>query len=113
MVKETGKCNISVLSTDAVFETFKHFGFQSGRDVDKFADYPKEYYSMSSSRTSTIAFTNATLSYGLQIASSGLEEASKKNPAIASGVNCYAGSLTNKNVADALGIEFKALEEII
>ena len=46
MVKETGKCNVSVLSTDAVFETFKHFGFQSGRDVDKFADYPKEYYGM-------------------------------------------------------------------
>lgn len=64
-------------------------------------------------RTSTIALTNATLSYGLQIASSGLEEASKKNPAIASGVNCYAGSLTNKNVADALGIEFKALDEMI
>ena len=36
MVKETGLCNISVLSTDASFDIFKHFGFQSGRDVDKF-----------------------------------------------------------------------------
>ena len=60
-------------------------------------------------RTSTIALTNATLSYGLQIAGLGLEEACKKNPAIAAGVNCYDGALTNKNVADALGYEFKPL----
>ena len=33
---ETGRCNISVISTDAEFELFKHFGFRSGRDVDKF-----------------------------------------------------------------------------
>ena len=44
MVKETGKCNVSVISEAASFELFKHFGFQSGRDVDKFADYPVENY---------------------------------------------------------------------
>ncbi len=44
MLKETGACNISVISQDATFDLFKHFGFQSGRDVDKFADYPKENY---------------------------------------------------------------------
>lgn len=37
MVKETGVCNISVISKDASFELFKHFGFQSGRNVDKFS----------------------------------------------------------------------------
>jgi flavin reductase (DIM6/NTAB) family NADH-FMN oxidoreductase RutF len=36
MVKETGMCNISVLSTEATFYIFKYFGFQSGRDVNKF-----------------------------------------------------------------------------
>ena len=39
MLRETGKCNISVIGHDAKFELFKHFGFQSGRDVDKFADF--------------------------------------------------------------------------
>lgn len=39
MVMKTKKCNISVISEQADFELFKHFGFQSGRDVDKFADY--------------------------------------------------------------------------
>lgn len=33
MVKETGACNISVISKDASFELFKHFGFQSGRMI--------------------------------------------------------------------------------
>ena len=40
MVLETGEFNISVLSQDAVFWVFQHYGFQSGRDVDKFADVP-------------------------------------------------------------------------
>lgn len=44
MVKEIGQCNISVISQDASFDLFKHFGFQSGRDVDKFADYPESNY---------------------------------------------------------------------
>ncbi len=37
MIKETGLCNISVISKDAAFAMFKHFGFQSGRNVDKFS----------------------------------------------------------------------------
>ena len=39
MIAETGMFTVSVISEDADFELFKHFGFQSGRDVDKFADY--------------------------------------------------------------------------
>lgn len=39
MIMETKKCNISVISEEADFELFKHFGFQSGRDVDKFAGF--------------------------------------------------------------------------
>ncbi|MCR5789536.1 MAG: flavin reductase [Lachnospiraceae bacterium] len=35
-VKKTGIFTISVISEAADFELFKHFGFQSGRDVDKF-----------------------------------------------------------------------------
>ena len=39
MVKDTKKFNVSILSEKASFDVFKHFGFQSGKDVDKFADY--------------------------------------------------------------------------
>ena len=38
MILKTGKFNVSILSEEAKFDTFKHFGFQSGRDVDKFAE---------------------------------------------------------------------------
>ena len=35
MIKRTGVFNVSVLSEKSKFETFKHWGFQSGKDVDK------------------------------------------------------------------------------
>ncbi|MBO4787972.1 MAG: alanine dehydrogenase [Lachnospiraceae bacterium] len=64
-------------------------------------------------RTSTIALTNATLRYGLQIAEAGLEEACKKSAVICTGVNCYDGKLTNKNVAEAHGYEYTDLKSLI
>ncbi len=58
-------------------------------------------------RTSTIALTNATLSYGLQIAGKGLEQACKENEVIYSAINTYDGKLTCKNVADSFeGYEY-------
>ncbi len=39
LVKQSGKFNISILSEKADFETFRHFGFQSGREADKFSGY--------------------------------------------------------------------------
>ena len=38
MILKTGMFNVSVLSNDAPFAMFQHYGFQSGRNVDKFAD---------------------------------------------------------------------------
>lgn len=39
LIEKSGKFNLSILSEAASFDTFRHFGFQSGRDVDKFASY--------------------------------------------------------------------------
>ncbi|MBR2823070.1 MAG: alanine dehydrogenase [Clostridia bacterium] len=64
-------------------------------------------------RTSTIALTNATLKYGLQIAEAGLEAACGKSEAIKTGVNCYLGKLTNRNVALAHGYEYTDLKDLI
>ena len=36
VIKQSGVMNVNCLSTDAPFSVFKHFGFQSGRAVDKF-----------------------------------------------------------------------------
>lgn len=51
-------------------------------------------------RTSTIALTNATLRYGLQIAEHGLEEACRRNPVIYSAVNTWDGKIVHKKVAE-------------
>ena len=40
MILRTGEFNLSVLSQEAVFWIFQHYGFQSGRTVDKFANIP-------------------------------------------------------------------------
>ncbi len=38
MVLQSGKFNLSILDQTAPFSLFQHYGFQSGRNVDKFAD---------------------------------------------------------------------------
>ena len=39
LIQRSGRFTVSILSEEADFELFKHFGFQSGRTVDKFADF--------------------------------------------------------------------------
>ncbi|MGN0595931.1 MAG: flavin reductase family protein, partial [Ruminiclostridium sp.] len=39
MISRTGEFTVSVLSRNAAFDLFKRFGFQSGRDVNKFENY--------------------------------------------------------------------------
>lgn len=39
MITQTGAFTVSIISQDANFELFKRFGFQSGKDVDKFEDF--------------------------------------------------------------------------
>lgn len=58
------------------------------------------------SRTSTQALVNATLPYGLQIASKGLEQACAVDNGLLEGLNCYDGKCTYRNVADAFGLEY-------
>lgn len=59
LIMETKKFNISVLSEKADFELFKHFGFQSGRDVNKFEGF--SHYKRSANGVSYI--TRGTNSY--------------------------------------------------
>jgi len=52
-------------------------------------------------RTSTYALTNVTIPYAVEIASHGLEHAIRHDPALALGVNVFAGEVTNPGVAEA------------
>lgn len=64
-------------------------------------------------KTSTVALTNATLPYAIQIANLGFPEVAKVNPEIAKGVNIAFGEITYKNVADAFKLPYTPLEKVI
>jgi alanine dehydrogenase len=63
--------------------------------------------------TSTKALTNATLPYVEAIANKGLARAIAGDPALARGVNVIDGKLTYEAVADAHGLEFTPLEDVL
>ena len=56
-------------------------------------------------RTSTLALTNATLPYALQLANKGWKRALKDNPALLKGLNVVDGKVTYAGVAEAFGME--------
>ncbi|MCK0471854.1 alanine dehydrogenase [Halalkalibacter sp. APA_J-10(15)] len=64
-------------------------------------------------RTSTIALTNVTLPYILQIAKLGIRDAVLRNGALLLGLNVAGGSITYKAVADDLQLAYKAAEETL
>jgi alanine dehydrogenase len=63
--------------------------------------------------TSTKALTNATLPYVEAIADHGLTEAVARDPALARGVNALDGKVTYEAVAEAHGLDYTPLEEVL
>lgn len=64
-------------------------------------------------RTSTIALTNATMEFALQIANKGFAKACAENYGLAKGVNVIDGKVTYQAVAESLNLPFTPLEEIL
>jgi alanine dehydrogenase len=62
--------------------------------------------------TSTIALTNATLPYAVEIADKGYERAVKTNPELKYGLNILHGKVTYKGVAEAFGFQYTPVEDI-
>ena len=56
--------------------------------------------------TSTVALTNATMKYALQLANKGWKKACNENLALAKGLNIVKGKVVYKEVAEAFGIEY-------
>ena len=57
-------------------------------------------------KTSTLALTNATLPYAVEIANKGWKRAFKENPEIKLGANVVQGKVACKGVADAFCLEY-------
>ena len=63
--------------------------------------------------TATLALTNATLPYVLQMANKGYKQALEESPALMKGLNIIGGKITHKKVAEAFGLEYHAAESIV
>jgi alanine dehydrogenase len=64
-------------------------------------------------RTSTLALTNATLPYALQLANKGWRQALRDNPALLRGLNVSEGKVTYQAVAEAFGLEYTEPGELL
>jgi alanine dehydrogenase len=63
--------------------------------------------------TSTAGLTNVTLPYVEQIADLGVREAVARSRALGRGVNVFEGKLTYEAVADAHGLDYSPLDEVL
>jgi alanine dehydrogenase len=64
-------------------------------------------------RTSTLALTNATLPYALQLANKGWKKALKDNPALLKGLNVTDGKVTYAGVAEAFGMKYHEAAQFV
>jgi alanine dehydrogenase len=64
-------------------------------------------------KTSTMALTNATLPYAVEIANKGWQAAMRENDEIKLGANVVNGKVTYKGVADAFGMEYVAIDSLL
>jgi alanine dehydrogenase len=63
--------------------------------------------------TSTYALTNATLPYVLHVADDGVAGAARANPGLARGVNVVGGKVTYEPVAEAVGVAYTPLFDVL
>ncbi len=64
-------------------------------------------------RTSTIALTNATLPYALQLAGKGWKRAMQENGELQRGANVVGGKVTCKAVAHTLGLDYMPIDTLL
>ena len=64
-------------------------------------------------RTSTIALTNATLFYALQLAEKGWKKACLEDKALRKGLNVVKGKIVYKGVAEAFGLPYHDVSEVL
>ncbi len=64
-------------------------------------------------RTSTLALTNVTIAYAMEIATKGVMRALYANPPLKHGVNTYQGHVTYAAVAEAVGLPYTGLDALL
>ena len=82
-------------------------------DVDGIVHYCVANMPGGVAKTSTLALTNATLPYVLEIADKGWKKAFRENPEIKLGANVVKGKVTCKGVADAFGLKYVPIDSLL
>ena len=96
-------------------ETIDHITTHSNPTFEK---HGVIHYSVSNmpgavARTSTIALTNVTIPYGVQMANKGCVKAALDSPALAKGINTIQGYLTYEAVAKAHNYPFTPIQQVL
>lgn len=118
MVKKMAPGSVIVdvaIDQGGIFETVDHI---TTHDNPTYVKHGVVHYAVANMpgavpRTSTIALTNVTMPYALQIANLGVTAAIESNYAIKQGVNTFGGKVTYAPVATDLGYEYSAVQELI
>ncbi|HET6232918.1 MAG TPA: alanine dehydrogenase [Longimicrobiaceae bacterium] len=64
-------------------------------------------------RTSTLALTNATFPYAARLAKFGWQDACRRDPALALGLNVVNGKVVYEGVAEAFGMELTPVQQML
>ena len=118
MVKEMKRGSVIVdvaIDQGGSVETSDHVTTHDNPTFEKFGVI---HYSVANipgavARTSTLALTNATLPYALKIANKGWKVACVEDSGLAKGLNTIGGNVTNKNVAEALNLNFADFNDFL
>jgi len=82
-------------------------------DVDGIIHYCVANMPGAVSMTSTMALTNATIPYALELADKGYKNASLENLELAKGLNIVKGKVTYKGVAEAFNLKYEPFESVL
>jgi len=63
--------------------------------------------------TSTMALTNATLPYAVKIANKGWQQVARENAGIKAGINVVDGKITYQGVAEAFGMDYVPVDQVL
>lgn len=118
MIKAMSKGSVIVdvaIDQGGIFETVDHITTHDNPTYEKHGVVHYAVANMPGAvpRTSTIALTNATVPFALQIANKGVIRAVAENKALELGVNVVAGHITYEAVAKDLGYEYLSVEKAL
>ena len=118
MIKTMGPGSVVVdiaIDQGGIFETTDHV---TTHDQPTYVKHGVVHYAVANMpgavpRTSTIALTNVTVPYALQIANKGYKQGCLENEVLRKGLNTLNGFITHKAVAEALSLDYHDAEKLL